>query len=77
MKLLLLLIYLLGAYGIEVLGPQQVELLPDENLQPQMNLKPRLQLDPARPADRAKKRSEDSLEKWSSRSQIKKVALAE
>jgi hypothetical protein len=41
------------------LGPQQVELLPDENLQPQMKLEPRLQLDPARPADRAKKRSED------------------
>lgn len=59
MKLLLLLIYLLGAYGIEVLKPGQVELLPDENLQPQMKLKPRLQLDPARPADRAKKRSED------------------
>ena len=59
MKLLLLLIYLLGAYGIEVLKPEQVELLPDENLQPQMKLKPRLQLDPARPADRAKKRSED------------------
>lgn len=34
MKLLLLLIYLLGAYGIEVLKPEQVELLPDENLQP-------------------------------------------
>ena len=54
MKLLLLLIYLLGAYGTE-----QVELLPDENLQPQMKLEARLQLDPARPADRAKKRSED------------------
>lgn len=54
MKLLLLLIYLLGAYGTE-----QVELLPDENLQPQMKLEPRLQLDLARPADRAKKRSED------------------
>lgn len=59
MKLLLLLIYLLGAYGKEVLKPQQVELLPDENLQPQMKLEPRLQLDPARPADRAKGRSED------------------
>ena len=59
MKLLLLLTYLLGAYGIEVLKPGQVELLPDENLQPQMKLEPRLQLAPARPADRAKKRSED------------------
>lgn len=59
MKLLLLLIYLLGAYGIEVLKPGQVELLPDENLQPQMKLEPRLQIDPTRPADRAKGRSED------------------
>lgn len=46
-------------YGIEVLKSEQVELLPDENLQPQMKLEARLQLDPARPADRAKKRSED------------------
>ena len=37
----------------------QVELLPDQDLQPQMRLEPRLQLDPTRPVDRAKGRSED------------------
>jgi hypothetical protein len=54
MKLLLLLLYLLGAAGTKILKPQQVELIPDENLQRQMKVRPGLQVNPAGPVDRAK-----------------------
>ena len=59
MKLSLLLIYLLGAAETKLLEPQQVELVPEENLQPKMKVKPGLRFNPAGPVDRAKEIPKD------------------
>ena len=59
MKLSLLLIYLLGAAETKILEPQQVELVPEENLQPKMKVKPGLRFNPAGPVDRAKEIPKD------------------
>tara|TARA_Y100000385_G_scaffold145381_1_gene150985 strand:- start:4 stop:231 length:228 start_codon:yes stop_codon:yes gene_type:complete len=59
MKLSLLLIYLLGAAETKLLEPQQVELVPEENLQPKMKVRPGLRFNPAGPVDRAKGRPKD------------------
>ena len=68
MKLSLLLIYLLGAAETKLLKPQQVELVPEENLQPKMKVRPGLRFNPAGPVDRAKGRPKD--EKNPSRREI-------
>ncbi|MDB4459819.1 hypothetical protein N9015_01375 [Akkermansiaceae bacterium] len=60
MKLLLLLIYLLGAAETKILKPQQVELVPEENLQPKMRVRPGLRFNPAGPVDRAKEIPKDA-----------------
>ena len=59
MKLSLLLIYLLGAAETKLLKPQQVELVPEENLQPKMKVRPALLFNPAGPVDRAKEIPKD------------------
>ena len=59
MKSLLLLIYLLGAAETKLLKPQQVELVPEENLQPKMKVRPGLRFNPAEPVDRAKEIPKD------------------
>ena len=59
MKLSLLLIYLLGAAETKLLEPQQVELVPEENLQPKMRVRPGLRFNPAGPVDRAKEIPKD------------------
>ncbi len=59
MNLLLLLIYLLGAAETKILKPQQVELVPEENLQPKMKVRPALLFNPAGPVDRAKEIPKD------------------
>ena len=59
MKLLLLLIYLLGAAETKILKPQQVELVPEENLQPKMKVRPALRFNPAGQVDRAKEKTKD------------------
>ncbi|MDB4553448.1 hypothetical protein N9012_03295 [Akkermansiaceae bacterium] len=59
MKLSLLLIYLLGAAETKLLEPQQVELVPEENLQPKMKVRPGLRFNPAGPVDRAKEIPKD------------------
>lgn len=59
MKLSLLLIYLLGAAETKILEPQQVELVPEENLQPKMKVRPGLRFNPAGPVDRAKEIPKD------------------
>ena len=59
MKLSLLLTYLLGAAETKLLEPQQVELVPEENLQPKMKVRPGLRFNPAGPVDRAKEIPKD------------------
>lgn len=59
MKSLLLLIYLLGVAETKILKPQQVDLVPEENLQPKMKVRPALRFNPAGPVDRAKEIPKD------------------
>ena len=59
MKSLLFLIYLLGVAETKILKPQQVELVPEENLQPKMKVRPALRFNPAGPVDRAKEIPKD------------------